>query len=454
MLHGFRETDGEEVMAYIPGNLFSTAAGEGMHYLTDQNYGHRYYNDLTPTLSDIFGDIRGSGNQWNTILINGQRGGGRGIYALNVNDPLSMDQDNADKIVLWEFDSTDDPDLGYTFSQPQIAFTGTKWVAIFGNGYNDTGDGNAKLFIVDIIGGTDGSWDTGDVVKIDTGVGSSGDPNGLSTPRLADLDGDGTVDRAWAGDMYGNMWAFDISSETVAGGAPLFTTIGGIDEPITAPPALAKHPTISDDGSNAPNVMVYFGTGQYLVNGDKTSTDLNHFYGVWDRGVTSLTFGNLEKQTYQSGFVDANGDPVRVLSNNVVNYAGGEYGWHFELDETGEKAFFVPVVRGGIVFFTTFIPNPDPCSAGGDNYFFSVDMINGGSPDDPQVDTDGNGIVDDNDRVKNGGTTGVMVARKSEGLAPNPVFVDDIAYTGANPTKVKKLRKIPTGRFSWQEITP
>ena len=454
MLHGFAEADGEEVMAYIPNNLFSSATGEGMHYLTEPNYKHRYYNDLTPTLSDIYADL-GDGLAWQTILINGERGGGRGIYALNVNDPNNFTDAKADKIALWEFSSKDDIDLGYTYSQPQIAYTNDKrWVAIFGNGYNNLGDGKAKLFVLDIEGGIDG-WDAADVIEIDTGVGDTGDPNGLSTPRLADLDGDGTVDRVYAGDVHGNMWAFDMSggsTPSIVGGVPIFTTIGG--EPITTPPVLAKHPTISNDGTNYPNVMVYFGSGQYLTNGDKTDTSLNHFYGIWDNAAQNIS--TLHQQNFQSGFTDTFGNSVRVLTNTPVNYAGGESGWYFGLEDPGEKLIFEPSLRGGIVFFNTFVPDPDPCGEGGDSWAMFVDMVNGGSADDPQSDTDNSGIIDDNDRVSNssnGGTLMTSSGSKGEGeLYPNNNFLGDLVYRGDDPDEIKELRDIPTGRFSWQEL--
>ncbi|MCP4377185.1 MAG: hypothetical protein GY794_13545, partial [bacterium] len=141
MMHGFSETDGEEVLAYIAGNLFSTGSKSGLHYLTDPNYMHKYYNDLTPTVSDIYTDL-GSGLGWQTILISGQRGGGRGIFALNVTDPAGFSEANADNLVVWEFSDADDADLGFTYSRPQIGMANNgRWVAIFGNGYNDSGDG-------------------------------------------------------------------------------------------------------------------------------------------------------------------------------------------------------------------------------------------------------------------------------------------------------------------------
>ena len=194
MLHGFDGDTGDEVLAYIPSNLFSTGTGEGLHYLTEQDYSHRYYNDLTPSISDVY--INGG---WRTILIGGQRAGGQGYFALDVTNPSNFTEANAADIVMWEFT---DEDLGFTYSRPQIGMMndGT-WVAIFGNGYNHTGTstvgGDSQLFIVDIA--------TGSLIKkISTGAGTIADRNGLGTPTLADLDGNGTIDRAYAGDLQGN----------------------------------------------------------------------------------------------------------------------------------------------------------------------------------------------------------------------------------------------------------
>jgi len=453
MMHGFAEADGMEKIAYIPANLFSTGTDEGLHYLTDPDYSHKYYNDLTPTVSDIYADI-GDGEKWNTVLISGQRGGGRGIFALDVTDPAEFAEDNAEDLVLWEFSSSDDDDLGYTYSRPQIARTNSgSWVAIFGNGYNDLGDdGEAKLFIVDISRGTlDGTWlENTDYIKISTGSGTTGERNGLATPALADLDGNGTVDRVYAGDLKGQMWIFDLSGSTPGewkseGADLLFTTRG--NEPITSKPALAKHPTISTDGTNAPNVMVFFGSGQYLVNADKSSDKDNYFYGVWDRGDTNLTWGNLVQQTYEPAYA-----PERVLTRTAVDYTT-KYGWHFELDINRERSVTNPVVRGGLVFFNTFSPLVDPCSVGGFGYRFAVSMLSGGSPDEVAIDADGDGYITDADRASDGsGGFDTIAAIRQEGFLPEPVFVEDIAYTAETPSKVAELPEPPTGRFGWQEL--
>jgi len=454
MLHGFKEGPesqggGSEMLAYIPGSIFSANSGEGLHYLTDQNYVHNYYNDLTPSVSDIFID-----NAWKTVLINGLRSGGRGVYALDVTDPSLFKESNADKLVLWEFTDADDNDLGFTFSRPQIGLANDgSWVAIFGNGYNSTGSGEAKLFILNIKEGMDGNW-TGGYEEISVPSSDPTDTNGLSTPTLADLDGNGTIDRAYAGDLQGNMWAFDLS-----GGAStdwkldykLFSTDGA--RPITRKPGISRHPTISGTGSNDPNIMVYFGSGQYLVDADNADNSTNHFYGVWDRGDSNRAIGNLVQQTVtQSTITDNNGDtiPVRSNSANVVNYAGGEYGWYFELPTSGERAVFIPVVRGSVVFFNTLIPVDDACSGGATGWRMVVDLIDGSSPDSPEFDVNNDGYVTAADATNSGPPSGGMLP---DDVLPNDdAFYEDNRLTGDEEGRVSELPKLQTGRFSWQEL--
>ncbi len=453
MLHAFAETDGVERMAYIPNMIFSSGTSQGMHYLTDQNYGHKYYNDLTPSVSDVYADL-GAGTKWQTILIGGLRGGERGIYALNVNNPSAFDESNATDLVLWEFTSNDDVDLGFTYSQPQIAMANNgQWVAIFGNGYNDTGDGEAKLFILDIEAGVDGAWTAGDYKVITTGSGTAADRNGLATPRLADIDGDGDVDRVYAGDLKGQMWAFDMSDTSsslwsIPGGTvPLFTTVGGL--PITSKPVLAKHPTESDSGTNYPNVMVFFGSGQYLTNGDKSTTDVNHFYGVWDKGDDGLDVAtnNFVRQNYDNSF-----NPFRVLTNNPVNYAGGDYGWYFDLRDSGERSVVAPAVRGDLVFFNTFVPETDPCSSGGFGWRMAVDIVTGGSPLEAASDVNGDGVIDASDVANNGSTDAFVAGSREDGFLSDDAYIEQFAYASDKKKLVKEYPNIPTGRFGWQEL--
>jgi len=457
MLHAIDDKTGQEVFGYVPGGVYSQTASRGLHYLTDPNYLHQYYVDLTPSLSDVFlPGGAGLGGDWTTVLIGGLRSGGRGYYALDVTDPTTLSEAKAADTVLWEFTSDDDADLGYTYSRPFIGLAndGT-WVAIFGNGYNDTGSGEAQLFIVDIAKGVDGTWTAGDYKKITTGVGTPLDRNGLATPALADIDGNGTIDRVYAGDLQGNMWAFDLSSanptqwasayKSGATPTPLFTTQSG--ETITAKPVLASHPTQPDSGSpsNAPNIMVYFGTGQYLVTGDNNTTNTESFYGVWDKGDKALISTDLIEQTFDTNFSG------RVLTRNPVDYSL-DHGWYFDLPTSGERAVTSPIARADTVFFNTFVPQSDPCGAGGFGFKFAVDMVTGGSPLEPVIDSNNDGMIDDNDYQTGGGSQSTLAAVRQEGYLPEPVFIEDLAFTADQAAKVKALVDIPSGRFSWLEL--
>jgi len=457
MLHGIDDKTGQEVFAYVPGGVYSQSASRGLHYLTDPNYLHQYYVDLTPSLSDVFVPGGGGlGGNWTTVLIGGLRSGGRGYFALDVTNPSTFSEAKAADTVLWEFTSDDDADLGYTYSRPFIGLANDgSWVAIFGNGYNDTGSGEAQLFIVDIAKGIDGTWDAGDYRKITTGVGTPLARNGLATPALADLDGNGTIDRVYAGDLQGNMWAFDLSSANPVNWAsayksgstpsPLFTTQSG--EPITAKPVLASHPTQPDSGSpsNAPNIMVYFGSGQFLVDADKSTTNTESFYGVWDTGDNALDSTDLIQQTFDTNFSG------RVLTRNPVDYSL-DHGWYFDLDISGERAVTSPIARSDTVFFNTYIPQGDPCGSGGFGYKFAVDMVTGGSPLEPAIDSNNDGVIDDNDYQNGGGSQSTLAAVYPDGYLPEPTLIEDLAFTADQATKVKALLDIPSGRFSWLEL--
>ncbi|MGH9891720.1 MAG: pilus assembly protein, partial [bacterium] len=325
MLHAFDAdtgpTAGEEAFAYVPAAVY-----KNLNQLTNPTYAHRFFVDGAPTVGDAFFD-----GSWHTVLVGGLRAGGQAIYALDITDPpgSSDDETGIAAKVLWEFNDVEDPlasnpdygdkDLGDTFSEPNIVrLHNGQWAAVFGNGYNNTKSdgllttsttGNAVLYIVDIA--------TGELIKkIDTGVGKAQDPknttaanqlpNGLATPAPIDANGDSIVDYIYAGDLFGNLWKFDVSSSNenswqVLGpsGGPLFVACGGtgtqcttagasnLRQPITTRPQVGRHPT------KANGFMVYFGTGKYIegpdIDAKPTGQTTQTFYGIWDENLSSLT---------------------------------------------------------------------------------------------------------------------------------------------------------------------
>ncbi len=469
MLHAFEATTGEELLAYLPGNLFTNARNEGYHYLTDPDYNHRFYVDSTPEISEAY--IRSKfnrGNSWRTVLVSGQGAGGQGVFALDITDPGKFHERNAEKLVLWEFTDYDAPNLGFTFGSPTIALMqNDRWAAIFGNGYNskDTTSGTAgqaELFIVFLEGGLDGRWTEGtDYVRLNTGVGSTTMRNGLSTPAVVDINGDGAADRAYAGDILGNIWAFDLSSEftsqwsaanSLAGGVsprPLFS--GDSTRPITVKPEIISHPDAAKSG-NEPNLLIFFGTGQYLEARDYSTTLPQRYYAVWDRGDLEITPSDLVQQTLlanaqENGRV-TNSDRWTTLDVNYQGVAGGDrYGWYLDLPDVGERVVTNSKIRGKVIFFNTLVPtNPRPCSIGGSGWLMSVDATTGGSPETPAFDFNGDGQINESDsptRVA-GGTAGGSNPGGTAG-GSNPAAETDYDLAGYAGMRYQSSGGVPAG---------
>jgi type IV pilus assembly protein PilY1 len=439
MLHGFLASNGEPAISYVPGLLASESNLEGLHYLTDPNYEHRYYVDLSPTVADAV--VNGS---WRTVLVGGFRAGGKGLFALDVTHPQNFNEASADSIVMWEFTH---PDMGYSFSKPTIAqLQSGEWAAVFGNGYNS--GTNAKLFMVDIS--------SGQLVMSPFDFGA--ETHGLSTPVLADANGDGKVDRIYAGDLAGNIWVvhYDNGSWKKAfSGKPLFTaTIGGVPQPITSKPVLVRNPLTTTPAQNLkndnPNILVLFGTGQYMVDGDKTSTDTQTFYGVWDNGSKSrLTRSDLVAQAV----TDKSTPDLRNTTDHPVDY-GTKYGWYLDLPVTGERVVVDPKVRGLYVFFNTLIPDTDSCSSAGSSFMMSLKYANGGNPNKPVFDVNNDGVVDEGDLID--GTYSPSGVRMENILAGSN-FLDDLMYTPDDEGNID-VRRIDdgidddSGRISWREV--
>ena len=456
MVHGFNADSkdaanrGMEKIAFIPSPVFAR-----LKNLAKQNYSHEFYVDGSPSTGDAFFN-----NDWHTVVVGGLNKGGKGIYALDVTDPASFTDAENDgvppKIMLWEFTEADDPqpqDLGLTYSQPTVVkLQNGTWAVVFGNGYNST-SGKAVLYIVDLA--------TGNLIKkFDTGVTAPTTGawvNGLSTPSLVDIDGDRKVDYAYAGDLYGNMWKFDLSGATTdtwkiaygsAGGwLPLFTATDGTNpQPITVRPEVAR-------GPNGAGLVVLFGTGKFLEETDKSLTPVRNqsFYGIIDRntGVAAtdrVTRGNLLAQTILAEVSvdppdpDGSGplaDPpainVRATSNNVV---GDKPGWYINLVSPSgyqaEKQVSNPVVRNGNVIFTTLIPDANPCKPGGTSWVMEMNVLSGSRLDVPPFDLNNDGQFTSADNlipITVGGVTIYVSASgvgSTEGILQSPGVADGV----------------------------
>lgn len=274
MLHAFEANTGRELFGYVPQGAYANLAN-----LTSSAYVHRYFVDGSP----LTGDLQ-VGGVWKSYLAGFMGAGGKGYFILDVTDP-------SNPVTKLDRTASADPDVGYIFQKPvmerenpmisrQITqLNNGVWALVVGNGYNSTSE-KAVLMIQYLDG-------SGTVIKIETD-GVAGGGNGLSAPRLIDMNGDQIPDVAYAGDLHGNLWKFDISQTNAAawGGASVGRAWkvysakdpSNVSQPITSAPVYVGHP----DGG----LVIGFGTGINVTSGDRVSTQVQSAYGIWDQGFT------------------------------------------------------------------------------------------------------------------------------------------------------------------------
>jgi len=459
MLHGFNTETGVEEFAFIPSAVF-----DKLNKLTGKNYSHQFYVDGSPVVGDVY-----DGTKWRTILVGTLRAGGKALFALDVTTPGSEQ-------LLWEFDASDidDDDAvkpGYSFPTPTIArLHNGRWAVVTGNGYeNGASDGKAALYVIDAV--------TGELTKSLEVSGAKDATNGLSSPVLADYNADGIADYAYAGDLQGNLWRFDLlptensdgdgdgnpdsaaplSRDTLGtvtaeefkvayGGKPMFTAASSKDaaaQSITAAPTLIRHPSRM-------GYLVIFGTGKFFEAEDKdgVKTHAQSIYGIWDtktRAESTSAFtiqrtddeasGHLVKQTIieqlTGTYTQGGTNPARTISNKPVQWttsnADGvvsvnKYGWYLDLavneDEfEGEMLIEKMSTLGQTIFFQTLVPNDDPCADGASNWTYALNPFTGGKTLFHAFDlrhVDSNNVVHVVSGIKQDGEGGITISQNPD----------------------------------------
>jgi len=353
-LHALNATTGNETWAYVPHAIYPD-----FHKLADSNYGnnHRYYVDGSPESGDVY-----IGGQWRTLLVGGLNKGGRGYYALDITEPTNP-------LVLWEFCSdaalcsVADSDLGYTFGNPVITKRPSdgKWVVIVASGYNNVspGTGRGYLFVLDAA--------TGEVLsKIDTGAGDTTTPSGLAriSGRAENAVTDNTAATVFGGDLLGNLWRFDMATNTVIKLASL-TDEDSNPQPITTRPDVGKcHDT----------PMVFVGTGRYLGLSDLTNTQLQSVWGIKD---SAATLGTLRSNNMVEQNISVSGTNYTITSNNVDLATHNGWFVDFELN-AGERVNLDPALVLGTLLVVTNQPEDiSACTTGGNSYKYEFDFCSG-----------------------------------------------------------------------------
>jgi type IV pilus assembly protein PilY1 len=427
---------GQEVWGFMPRAVFANLG----NLTNNVSFQFRPTVDSTPITRDVFFSQGAAGvkDTWHTILTGGVGLGGRGVYALDITDPTSFSISN----VLWEFDadmpaptscvsnigSCQSTDLGFTVSQPNVArLANGKWVVLVPNGYfpdcSTPGAPTKDVATCDAIAAQAPGWaanapysalfvldaQTGEMLaELKTPAITGVTSFGLARAVVGDYNSDQVDDVAFAGDVQGNLWRFNLSDTNPSNWNVSLVYKGLADssgnqgvQPITTMPRL-----FPDPGTN--RFLVVFGTGKYLGVGDNTNTSLQSIYAVRDTVSTTWTQDDLTEQFLHESVVPS-GEPnagatLRCVTGSssdtcsssatpINSLAGSGGGWYLNLYATdgagtqsnlGERVVVNPgaIFASNTVVFQSMITGAsgsDACSPSIQGAILALNATTGGS---------------------------------------------------------------------------
>ncbi len=393
MLHAFRVEDGAgynangtfvasqpkgtEVYAYMPEAVLTQSGAGSITNLANPQYGvinkvdgtqavpHQYYNDGRMTVQNVYFS---SDSAWHTVLVGTTgRGPAKAIYALDITNPTTlMNPATAKNALLWERSAGDGKSgsdyIGEMVGAPVIAqvkqdgATDPSWAVFVGNGYNSAQNKAALLQF---------NLQTGALTVHTT---NSTTDNGLAEPGV--MQGDtktGVSTYAFGGDLFGNVWKFDLNTSNSAGSRIFIAKdAGGATQPITSLIALTY-----DSGTDS--TFALFGTGKYLANADVNNAQIQTWYGIRvgagaDLSGTATTLRPVATATSTRSdlaaryAIDLSGNN-RATSLQAAGDMDNKVGWYMDLPDNGERIVNRTQFISGTAVVTTLIPKVnDPCN--------------------------------------------------------------------------------------------
>ncbi len=491
MLHAVNAATGAEVWAYIPYNLLPH-----LKWLTDTAYTHVDYVDIKMKISDINWGTTGAPD-WRTILIGGMRFGGGEIsdasypidgrkwrsafFAIDVTNPNAP-------VVLWELGHNITPvnALGFSMTYPAVAKVGDSFFAIVGSGakssyvpgYQGEATQAGSVFAINIKTGviaanfpvTDAlSWFS-DPISVDLNF-STSDPGGSSgftyNTEVVYI-GETYWKSTGGGSWNSRMWRIVTNNDVNPANWKMYNLYNtNVDQPITSAPA----PSMDSSG----NAWLFFGTGKYYSQTDKTDTKAQNFYGIkdpcWDATTHawSLTcsYGSLNTAgTYTPSVATANLVDVSsavVQTNQVVTMTGlatstwaglidlikSKQGWYMNLSVSGERSLNKPTVIGGLVLFTSFVPDSSVCGLGGNSYFYALYYETGTAYYKSIIGTSGTTVMKKSTTASIGMASSIAVHSGRESGMKAYIQLSTGEATAVNFTAATKNQ---SGIFAWREL--
>lgn len=453
MVHAFKSSSGVEQFAYLPGSVILPHSYDlnldgtndivpGIRDYSEIKYGsaaypHQYYNDGELTIADVY-----DGSKWRTVLIGTTgRGVARSVYALDVTSPANI-------FLLWERSAEDGIAnsnwIGQIYGKPVVAQTDDGvWSVLLGNGYNSL-ENKAAMLQFDVFTGG---------MKVHTTGGSTDD--GLSQLAVYIGNNEKNISTlAWAGDMSGAVWEFDLACTSGCSATKRFQDPKA--RPITAGMVAGKNPDTGD-------VWLFFGTGKYLSDADLGNNGGNRWYGLIVAGSN-----NVDKDTEDGDLIErsiekeiASTDTslaARILEKAEPNDMVGKKGWYMPLPSSAERMVTPSQFQGRLLLGVSRIPgSTDPCNPSGTGWVMVVDPFTGGSPEEIFFDYDRDGDFDDDDKLAGAGSANDIIGGLGfESIPNNPIFVGNVMLTSFDNATTSSIGTAGSGgapeRMTWREI--
>ncbi len=424
MVHAVNDADGTEVWGFIPSNqlprLKEIVEGVGHVYYIDSSM-KVFVKDLDGDgyIDDVDGDgVFDAADDDQVIMVFGERDGGDYYHALDITYPDSPKR-------LWSISSASGSftNLGNTWAEPIFAkvktsaadTTGTD-VIFVGGGYTSDSSAGKVIYVINVQDGTL-------VKEFRNSVGVTSGSMDYSIPSnitVVDIDGNGFIDKAYVGDVGGQMWrigkfadsggtalTFPATNENINDWEAQVLFQAGCDESSCVDNVDNDSDGIADERRPffyAPEVALEFGYDLVLTGtGDRTdpcsSDSMDRIFAVRDNHTdTGLT------ETY---FVDAStyNANLDVPTADVDGSGTGDLGFYYPL-VAGEKVLAEGLLYYKVFYITTFYPSGAACVAGGDSYIYSIQYKSG------QAGTDMDGDGSDDAKTAIGG-----------GIASKPVII-------------------------------
>lgn len=419
--------DGKRRYAYMPSTALNSQAT-----IAATNYGSGVHKFTADGQISVFDTQASAGSVWRTMAVSGLGAGGKAFFGIKLFEGTSNTAS-----AMWEVRAPDastpnNPfnNLGYTYAKPDAArMADGTGIVVVGNGYGSF-TGRASLFVLNA--------NTGALIA-EIPTPSTDADDGLSSVKLR-VNAQNVVQAAYAGDLKGRMWKFDMSGAAASSwkvayaGKPLFTAPGGANQPITVQPLVLDHPT---NGK-----LVFFGTGKFSETTDKQVTAQQGFYAVWDSdgGSGDLKVANLRSQSIETA-VTGNDATYFTSSTNSVDYTN-QRGWYLPLSTVdpyiGERIIYsAQTSRARIIFTTAAVNSTDPCESTGVGRLFELDANTGSMLTYPVLDTNGDGAINGSDplvagRAFSGGIPSLASILTGSGKSENNNDKKYVIDTGTN----------------------